>query len=149
MCNSRPAQSLEEFTKTVQFLLSSIFMSSSFLLYFLICSFNPSDLKHSCMHFSDSQTLPWMKLHRIFVHVGPDATRLIGTLSKPLHSQSHLNDPSVQWENFNGSSRSKEAANLLTVASLPLRWNSRTGREEAWRGRETSSLTLQFQYRVF
>lgn len=67
-----------------------------------------------------------------------------GTLRKHLRSQSHLNDHSSQWESFNGGLGRKEAASLLILGTLHLRWNAGKGREEAWRGRKVLCLSLSW-----
>lgn len=65
-----------------------------------------------------------------------------GTLRKHLRSRSHLNDHSSQWENFNGGPGRKEAASLLILGTLHLRWNAGKGSEEAWRGGKVLCLWL-------
>lgn len=71
-----------------------------------------------------------------------------GTLRKHLRSQSHLNDHSTQWENFNGGpgrkERRKEAASSLILGTLHLRWNAGKGKEEAWRGGKVLCLWLSW-----
>lgn len=65
-----------------------------------------------------------------------------GTLRQHLHSRPDLNDHSSQWENFNGAPGRKEAASLLILGTLHLRWNAGNGREEAWRGGKVLCLSL-------
>lgn len=122
----------------------------------LICTLIMTDrcVAHSCKYTrtkktcSDTPTLPQMRICKGFFFMsGPskesDATATsTGTLRQHLHSRPDLNDHSSQWENFNGAPGRKEAASLLILGTVHLRWNAGKGREEAWRGRKVLCLSL-------
>lgn len=149
-----PALATEANNRSVLILLHRPHFSlcPSFICPSLICTLIMTDRcvarpykKKTC---SDTPTPPTDEdLQRFFLHVGPskesDAIATsTGTLRQHLHSRPDLNDHSSQWENFNGAPGRKEAASLLILGTVQLRWNAGKGREEAWRGGKVLCLSL-------
>lgn len=81
-----------------------------------------------------------------------DATAaLTGVLRKHLHSQTHLNDHSTQWENFNGALEGRkegscQLANFRHSASQMKHWKWQRGGVE--RRERFLSLTFDFLHHV-